>query len=57
MSQSGLLVEFSLLERQPTDPPDVPSLDTSLATLSELLQQGNLVVSELATYCSCVCVR
>ena len=50
MSQSGLLVEFSLLERQPTDPPDVPSLDTSLATLSELLQQGSLVVSELATY-------
>lgn len=38
-------MSFDLLDRQPTDPPDVNSLETSLSQLQDLINNHKLLVS------------
>ena len=42
-------MSFDLLERQPTDPPDVDSLETSLSQLQDLTSNHKLLVRIVAT--------
>lgn len=37
-------MSFDLLNRQPTDPPDVSSLEESLSQLQDLISSGTLTV-------------
>lgn len=41
---AGLLVEVDILDRQQTDPPDVPGLNATIATLAAMVTGGELVV-------------
>lgn len=44
MLPTGLVVEFELLDRQPTDPPDVPSLQDVIAALMSNIELNRFEV-------------
>lgn len=44
ITSRGLAVSFDLLDRQPTDPPDVDSIEPALSQLQELINNHELLV-------------
>ena len=48
MTDAGIVVEFNLLDRQPTDPPDVLSLMDAITFMEQEITNDRFLVSLVA---------